>query len=124
MAYRLLADAVLLLHLGFILFVAFGALLAVRRRGLLPWHLGAAAWGVGIEASGATCPLTWLENRLRLLAGQAGYGGGFIEHYLVAAIYPPGLDRTMQTVLALAVVAINLVLYCCLLRRRPHRGRD
>ena len=122
MGYRLLADAVLLLHLGFILFVVFGALAAMRRRALLPWHLGAAAWGFGIEATGATCPLTWAENHLRLLAGQAGYGGGFIEHYLVAAIYPPGLDRGMQTMLALCVVAVNAALYGWLLRQRKRGG--
>lgn len=118
MLYLLLADAVLLLHLAFILFVVFGALLAARRRALLPWHLAAAAWGFGIEAAGATCPLTWVENRLRRLAGDAGYGGGFIEHYLVAAIYPPGLDRAMQYGLAIGVVLVNAVLYAWLLRRR------
>lgn len=118
MLYRCLADAVLLLHLGFILFVLFGALLVARRRRLLPWHLAAAAWGVGIELSGAVCPLTWIENRLRLNAGDAGYGGGFVEHYLVALIYPAGLERPTQYLLAAALLALNAALYLRILRRR------
>lgn len=118
MLYRCLADAVLLLHLGFILFVVAGAALALRRPRLLPWHLAAAAWGVGIEAIGAVCPLTYLENRLRALAGQSGYGGGFIEHYIVAAIYPAGLTRLLQVGLGLAVLLLNAGLYAWLWRKR------
>ncbi|WP_036167623.1 DUF2784 domain-containing protein [Massilia sp. 9096] len=118
MRYRCLADAVLLLHLGFILFVIAGALLVARRPRLLPWHLAAAAWGVGIEAVGAVCPLTWLENRLRALAGQSGYGGGFIEHYVAAAIYPAGLTRPVQVALGVAVLLLNAGLYARLWRGR------
>jgi hypothetical protein len=115
--YRWLADAVVLLHLGFILFVVFGALAAARHRVLLPLHLAAAAWGVAIEAAGGACPLTGIEIRLRLLAGEAGYGGGFVEHYLLSIIYPFGLTRGLQYGLAAAVFAINAVLYTGLLRR-------
>jgi hypothetical protein len=118
MAYRLLADAVLLLHLGFILFVLLGALLVAWRRPLLPLHLAAAAWGIWIELSGAICPLTWVENRFRQLAGETGYGGGFVEHYLVPLIYPEGLGRGTQYVLAALVFAINLGLYLRIARRR------
>lgn len=117
MVYRWLADAVLLLHLGFILFVLFGALLAARWRRLVPVHLLAAAWGIGIELAGAVCPLTWVEIRLRRLAGEAGYDGGFVEHYLVPLIYPAGLGRETQYVLAAVVLALNAVLYLRLLRR-------
>jgi len=117
MVYRCLADAVLLLHLGFILFVVAGAALAVRRPRLLPWHLAAAAWGAGIEAIGAVCPLTWLENRLRMLAGQSGYGG-FIEHYVAAAIYPAGLTRPLQVALGAGVLLLNAGLYAWLWRKR------
>jgi hypothetical protein len=119
MTYRFLADAVLSLHLAFILFVVFGALLVAWRRRLLPLHLAAAAWGVGIEVSGAICPLTWVELRLRALAGDAGYAGAFVEHYLVALIYPDGLDRGTQYLLAAVVLALNAGLYLWVLRRRP-----
>ena len=118
MLYRILADAVLLLHLGFILFVVFGALLVARRRALMPAHLLAAVWGFGIEASGAVCPLTYVENALRQAAGETGYGGGFVEQYVLSLIYPAGLGRATQFVLAGAVLAINAGLYAWILRRR------
>ena len=121
MAYRLLADAVLLLHLGFILFVVAGALLVVRKPRLAPLHLLAAVWGVGIEASGAVCPLTWIELRLRGLAGDAGYGGGFIEHYVVSLIYPAGLTRGTQILLGAGVLLLNAFLYAWLWRRHVSR---
>lgn len=118
MLYRILADAVLLLHLGFILFVVFGALLVARRRGLMPAHLLAAVWGVGIEVTGAVSPLTHVENALRRRAGGSGYEGGFIEHYLLPVIYPPGLDPGFQYLLAATVLVINVALYTWILRRR------
>ncbi|MCS0632170.1 DUF2784 domain-containing protein [Telluria mixta] len=116
MVYHTLATVVLVVHLGFILFVAGGALLVVRRRRLLPLHLAAVIWGIGIEATGAACPLTGLENHLRMLAGAAGYAGGFVDHYLVGLIYPAGLTRTMQWGLAAAVLALNVVLYARIVR--------
>jgi hypothetical protein len=118
MPLRLAADAVLLLHLGFIAFVLLGGLLALRWPRAAWVHLPAAAWGVWIELSGALCPLTPLENRLRAAAGQAGYEGGFIEHYLLALIYPAGLTREVQWVLAALVVATNLAIYAWVWRRR------
>jgi hypothetical protein len=111
---------VLLLHLGFMLFVVAGAALVARRRRLLPLHLAAVAWGIAIEATGAACPLTGLENHLRMLAGAGGYAGGFVDHYLVALIYPSGLTRPMQWGLAAAVLALNVVLYARIVRG----GRD
>lgn len=111
MGYSLAAAAVLLLHLAFVLFVVFGAL-AVARRPRLAWlHLPAAAWGFYIEASGRGCPLTTLENLLRMRAGLAGYGESFVEHYLLPLIYPGSLTRELQLALASGVVAVNLVLY-------------
>ncbi len=120
MSYRLLADAVLLAHLAFILFVVFGALLVLRRRWLMPVHLLAVAWGIGIEVLGAVCPLTYAENRLRLLAGEAGYSGGFVEHYVVALVYPGALTRELQLGLAAGVLLVNVLPYWWMLRRR-HR---
>jgi hypothetical protein len=121
MVHRFLAAAVLLLHVGFILFVAAGAVLVARRRRLLPLHLAAVAWGIVVEVTDAACPLTALENRLRLLAGADGYPGGFLDHYLLALIYPAGLTRGMQWTLAGAVLVLNAVLYSRILRRRRSR---
>jgi uncharacterized membrane protein len=123
MVYQILAAVVLLLHLGFILFVVAGAALVARRRGLLPLHLAAVAWGIGIEAAGAACPLTGLENRLRALAGTAGYAGGFVDHYLVGLVYPAGLTRTLQWGLAAAVLVVNALLYLRI-ARGGHSDRD
>jgi len=111
MLYRLAADAVLVLHLAFIVFVIAGAALALRWR-WIPWlQLPAAAWGFYVEASGRICPLTPLENSLRVRANGSGYEGGFIEHYLVELIYPSGLTTEIQYVLAAAVVVSNAAIY-------------
>lgn len=107
----LLADLVLVLHAGFILFVMFGALLQLRWPRAPLVHLPMLAWGVAIELIGWTCPLTPLEKTLRHAAGEGGYTGGFIEHYLLPLIYPPGLTSGVQLVLGLGLLALNAVLY-------------
>ena len=122
MFYALAAVLVLLVHLGFVLFVVFGAFLVLRRPRLSLLHLPAVAWGVYVELSGRGCPLTALENLLRLRAGLAGIEGGFVEHYLLWLLYPGGLTRGMQFVLAGVVAAINLALYIRIWRRNGLRG--
>lgn len=118
MLFRLAADGMIIIHLGFILFVVFGAALAFRWRWVPILHLPAAGWGIFIELTAGSCPLTFLENDLRRRAGQAGYRGGFIEHYLLKIIYPEGLTPELQTILAAMVLVINLLLYAWLMRRR------
>jgi hypothetical protein len=118
MIYGMLADLVLVLHLAFILFVAVGGLLALRWPRSALVHLPAAAWGVLIELRGWICPLTPLENTLRRAAGQAGYEGGFIEHYLLPVVYPSGLTRNAQLLLAAIVVLLNAGIYGLVWRRR------
>lgn len=118
MRYRLLADAALLLHLGFILFVVFGGF-AVLRWARLAWlHLPAVLWGAWIEYAGWICPLTPLENHLRQMGGETGYRGDFIGHYLTAMIYPQGLTRSAQIVLGTLVLVVNAAVYWRLWRRR------
>ncbi|MHC5348751.1 DUF2784 domain-containing protein [Pseudomonas sp. A46] len=122
MIHGLAADAVLLLHLAFILFVVLGGLLVLRWPRLAVLHLPAVAWGATVECLQLLCPLTPLENRLRRLAGERGYEGGFIEHYLEPLIYPAGLTPGIQLGLGALVLLINLVPYGLLLwrlRRRP-----
>lgn len=111
MRYRLAAEGVLLLHLAFIVFVVLGAAIAARWRWLPFIHVPAATWGFFVELTGRVCPLTYAENYLRLKAGQSGYSESFIEHYLLAIIYPGGLTREVQLVLAAAVVFINVASY-------------
>ena len=115
--YRVAAELLVLVHLGFIVFVVAGGLTAFK----WPWmafvHLPAAVWGAIIEYRGWICPLTPWENQLRQLAGQDGYAEGFIEHYLLQIVYPPGLTREMQIMLGTAVIVINLIIYGALLYR-------
>ncbi len=121
MTYRVLADLLVLIHLGFVLFVVLGGLLVLRWPRMAWLHLPAAAWGAWIELAGWICPLTPLENAFRHRAGESGYGGGFIAHYLLGLLYPEGLTRQDQFVLSGIVVAVNLVAYAILLRRRRPR---
>jgi hypothetical protein len=123
MLYRALADAVLLLHLAFVLFVVLGGLLVLRYPGLAWVHLPVAAWGVLIELAGWICPLTPLEKQLRIQGGEAGYPGGFIDHYLMPLIYPDGLTREQQILAGMLVLAINAAVYLRLWRSRGRASR-
>lgn len=117
------AAAVLVTHFLFIGFAALGALLVLWRARWAIAHLPALAWAIWIEASHGICPLTPLENSLRRAAGEAGYPGGFIEHYLVPLIYPPGLTAGHQMAIAAGLVALNALLYgAALLRHRRSRS--
>ena len=99
------------------LFVVLGGL-AVLRRPRLAWvHVPVALYGASIEFLGFTCPLTPLENWLRRQGGGAGYEGGFVEHYVAAAIYPGGLTREVQVGLGVAVLMLNAVVYYAVWRR-------
>jgi hypothetical protein len=117
MGYHWLANIVVAVHLGFVLFVVLGVILVARWRRLAWVHLPAALWGALIEFAGWVCPLTPLENHLRQLAGERGYSGGFIEHYVTALIYPSGLSRPVQVALGILVVLVNLVGYGIVLSR-------
>ncbi|MDQ1343264.1 MAG: hypothetical protein QG571_1885 [Pseudomonadota bacterium] len=118
MHYRLLADLVLVAHAAFVAFVMLGGL-AVLRWPRLAWlHLPVVLWGAGIEFFGGICPLTPLENRWRQLAGDQGYAGGFVDHYIVALLYPDGLTRSVQVALGLLVLVVNVAIYAYAWRRR------
>lgn len=123
MLYRALADVVVVLHLAFVLFVVLGALLVVRRPRVAWVHVPCALWGTLSELAGWVCPLTPLENRLRALGGEAGYRTGFIEHYVLPALYPAGLTRGVQLALGLGALGINLALYGWLWRRTTRAAR-
>jgi hypothetical protein len=116
MVYRSLADLVAVIHLAFILFVLLGALLLLRWPKVMWVHLPAAIWGVAIEFAGLFCPLTRVENWLLRKAGESGYDGGFMAHYIFALIYPAGLTRGMEVVLGVIVLALNVGLYVKVLR--------
>lgn len=117
MLQRETADLVVLLHFGYILFVAAGGLLVLHWPRLAWIHVPAVVWGALIEFTGRICPLTPLENRLRLAAGDSTYGGGFIDRYITPIVYPSGLTRGMQIALGIAVVLLNCVVYATVVKR-------
>lgn len=120
LALAVAADAVVV-HLLFIVFAVLGGLLVWRWPWLVVLHLPAAAWGVLVELMRWPCPLTPLEQRLRVAAGEAGYSGGFIEHYVLPILYPAGLTPQIQIALGLFVLGLNLLIYAGLVKRRWRR---
>ena len=122
MFYRWLADAVVVLHGAFVVFVLVGGFLAVRWPRLKWVHLPAAVWGVLIEYAGWVCPLTPLENVLRARAGEAGYAGGFVEHYVLQALYPDDLTSSVRWVLGSIALTVNLAAYALMWRRTRRRS--
>jgi hypothetical protein len=121
MWYRTSADLVVMIHLLFICFIVGGVFLTWRWPWIIWVHIPAVVYGALIEFAGFSCPLTVLENDLRVRAGEAGYSGGFIEHYVVRVIYPPGLTREMQIGLGLLVLLVALLGYWSFLRRHGVR---
>ena len=118
MLFRGAADLVLVVHLAFVLFVVLGGLLALRWPRVAWVHVPVALYGAIIEFVGFVCPLTPLEIALRRRGGEAGYSGGFIEHYVTAWLYPTGLTREIQLALGVAVLVVNGVVYALWFRRR------
>jgi hypothetical protein len=114
----LAADIIVLLHFAFILFVSAGGVLVLRWPRLAWLHLPCVAWGVLIEATGGICPLTPMEMRFRLAAGEPGYSGDFIDRYLLPMIYPSGLSRGGQIGLGIVLLLFNLIIYAFAWNRR------
>ena len=126
MLYGFLADAVVVLHLAFILFVLLGGLFALRWLWVAWVHVPVFLWGAGIELLGWVCPLTYLENHLRRKGSMAGYETGFIEHYLIPLIYPEllfpgGFPREGFIAMGVFVLVLNGAIYWLVWRR--HRRR-
>ena len=120
----LVADIIVLAHLGFILFVALGGILVVKWGKVAFLHLPCALWGMLIAWGGWICPLTPLEMHFRQLAGQAGYTGGFVDHYVMPIVYPEGLTRGMQIAFGVTILTVNLLVYARVLVKRAKRRKD
>jgi hypothetical protein len=111
MRYLLLADAVMLVHLLFVLFVIFGSVLVLRWPWILWVHAPAFTWGVIVEIRGMVCPLTPLENRLRLLGGESGYTQDFLSDWLGTVLYPAFVGRGAQIAMGALLLLLNVALY-------------
>jgi hypothetical protein len=122
MIYRLLADLILLSHCAFVAFAMLGGLLALRYPHVLWLHLPAFLWSVYVQWANRICPLTPLENYLRLLGGEAGYAGGFIEHYVLEVLYPDNLTLTLRYALGVVLIAMNFAVYACVIFRKRQHG--
>ena len=122
MSARLAADALVAVHFAFIAFVIAGGVLTVWHPRWAWLHLPAVAWAAWTEFTSTACPLTPWENALRVAAGDAGYAGSFVEHYIVPIIYPAGLTPSAQTGLGAGIVALNVIVYA-LAWRRSRRAR-
>ena len=122
MLYGFLATAIVVVHFAYIVFVLGGALLLFSSRWWAVVHIPAVLWGAYVELTQRICPLTPLENAYRLRAGQAGYGEGFIEHYITKIMYPEGLTTPIQIGLGVFVLALNLTLYWWVFHRTPASG--
>ena len=118
MPYGLLADLLILLHAAFILFAVAGGLLCLRWPRAMLAHLPALLWSAIVEMAGWICLLTPWENALRHRAGESGYAGDFIGHYLLPLIYPSDLTRSLQIALGLGDLALNLLIYGYVWQRR------
>jgi hypothetical protein len=116
--FRLLADATVVLHLAFVVFVLVGGLLVLRWPRVAWAHIPAATWGAWVEFAGWVCPLTPMENWLRQRGGEAVYTASFVDQYLLPILYPPALSREVQWLLGTFVLALNGVLYFLVIRRR------
>jgi hypothetical protein len=119
--YLRLADLVVLLHVGFVLFVMLGGLLVLRWPRLVWVHVPAAAWGTWVELAGLVCPLTPFENWLRAQGGGRVYTDSFVEQYLLPLLYPASLSRERQWLFGAVVIVLNIAVYAVVARRRTRR---
>lgn len=120
MYYLFLADIVVLMHLMFIVFALLGGVLAIRWPVVIWIHLPMAIWGAMVEFGGWMCPLTPLENWLRLQGGVSEYPGDFLAHYLLPILYPAGLTRKIQAMLGTVVLVVNFSIYGYIIYRYRH----
>jgi hypothetical protein len=118
MVYQTLANVVVVIHLSFVIFVVLGAVLTSWRRWIIWLHFAALSWAIWIECTGGICPLTPLENWLRIKAGQGAYEGDFVATYLLPVLYPAGLTRNVQLLLAMMIIVINAAIYGSIFYRR------
>jgi len=117
MIYRILADIVVIFHLSFVIFSVIGGVLALKWRKIIWIHIPVVIWAVVIEFAGFICPLTPLENNLRFRGGESGYESDFIEHYIFPVLYPEGLTHTMQVIIGIFVLTVNIVVYSIIIHK-------
>jgi uncharacterized protein DUF2784 len=112
---RTLGDLVLAFHFVFIVFAVLGGFLVLWKSWIAWLHVPSVLWSAFVNLFDHVCPLTPLENRFRSLAGQAGYEGGFIQHYLAPLVYPDVMPERWGLIAGYSVLAWNALLYALVL---------
>jgi Protein of Unknown function (DUF2784) len=118
MKARILANLVLGVHFAFVVFSVLGGFLALWKRWVAWLHIPSVLWSSFVNLFSHVCPLTPIENRFRRLAGQAGYEGGFIQHYVAPLVYPGGMPRRMELIAGYSVLIWNAFVYGFVVLRR------
>ncbi len=117
MFYQLALDVTIFVHFAFIVFVILGGLLAWNWPRLKWFHAPALAYGVLFDLFQWRCPLTMLEQFLRVKADLPVYSSSFISRLLSTLIYVD-VPQGYLIAGAVAVAALNLALYSDLGRSR------
>jgi hypothetical protein len=115
MLHRLGVDLVLFAHFLFAAFAVFGGFLYFHDPAWAWAHLPVVLWSAIVNLMGWTCPLTPMEKALRIRAGQSGYTGGFIQHYIGRAVYPRGMPRRLSLVAGISILVWNALVYAMVL---------
>jgi hypothetical protein len=123
MASKIFADLILIVHLAFILSAIFGSLFVLWKPKLAWIHIPLFLWAGTVNMVSWVCPLTPLEVKYRIQAGQAGYETSFIEHYIEPIVYPVGMTREIEFITGLAVVLLNIFVYITLFHRTRRKKR-
>ena len=111
MLYRIGADIVLFTHFLFAAFAVFGGVLVLHGAAWAWVHIPTVLWSSVVNLMSWTCPLTPMENALRMRAGETGYSAGFVQRYLGPVVYPRGMPRRLELVAGVSVVAWNVLVY-------------
>jgi hypothetical protein len=115
---RTLADLVLGVHFAFIVFAVLGGFLVLWRSWIAWLHVPSVLWSGYVNLFGQICPLTPLENRFRYLAGQDGYEGGFIQHFIAPLVYPGVMPERWGLVSGFSVLIWNVLVYTLVVIRQ------
>ncbi len=112
MFYKIAADMTVFVHLLWILFLAFGALLGTRNKTARIIHVSGLAFAIIIQVFDWYCPFTDLEVWLRSKHDPAlSYKGSFIVHYMEKIVYLE-VSRELIFVVTILLCGFNLWLYC------------
>ena len=122
MRARILANLVLGFHFAFVVFSVLSGFLVLWKRWIAWLHVPSVVWSAFVNLFSQVCPLTPLENKFRYLAGQAGYEGGFIEHYIAPLVYPGVMPERWGLIAGFSVLVWNVLVYALLVVSMRRRG--